>query len=326
MFNKKIIFIIIVCISFLNFTSCFVTTKAVDTVSTGLSGMNRKGIPQKKSKKSDNPGAMFAITSDSDITLIADFFPTALKMYEILQTQNPDHLGLMSMTGSLNIMYANAFVQTPADLLGIDEFAKQNEEYIRAKSHYLKGKNFCLNSLDGRHKGFKNLLESAEDIKISEAINMLDKYDVTTAYYMGAGWLGAFSLDPLSPELLGNLSAPVQVLEKVIELKPDYTDVWEVLARFYAAAPESFGGSIEKAMEYSDKALELSGGKTPNPYIIKAECFCIPNGDEEGFIENLNKALSIDPDENPETRLTVTISQKKARKLLSSKGDYFLEW
>lgn len=326
-FFRKMCFCTVI-FSVLSLSSCFVTTKAIDAVSTGLAGSNRKGIPQtkKKAKQPDNGGAMFAITSDTDITLISDFFPTALKMYEIIQNQNPGHLGLMSMTGSLNVMYANAFVQSPADLLDIDQFEKQNEEYIRAKSHYLKGRDFCLDSLNGRHKNFKEFLYSGDEEKISKAVSMIDKYDVTTAYWLGAGWLGAFSLDPLSPDLLGNLSAPVAVLEKVLELKPDYSDVWEVLARFYAAAPESFGGSIEKAVEYCDKAMELTEGKTPNPYIIKAECFCIPEGDEEGFVSNLKKAIAINPDENPSTRLTVTISQQKAKKLLASKSDYFLEW
>ncbi|MCQ2597458.1 MAG: TRAP transporter TatT component family protein [Treponema sp.] len=325
---KKIL-ILLTFLSAFSFTSCFVTTKAIDAVSTSLSGADKKGIPQKKNnKKSDNPGAMYAITSDSDITLISDFFPTALKMYEIVQSQNPNHLGLKSMTGSLNVMYANAFVQSPADLLPIEEFDKQNDEYIRAKAHYLKGRDFCMDALDGRHKGFKDLIESAKDENVEKAVSMLDKNDVATAYWMGAGWLGAFSLDPLDAELLGNLSAPVLVLEKANEIDPEYSEgaILEVLARFYASAPESFGGSMERAMELCDKALELSEGKTPNPYIIRAECFCIPTGDEEGFIENLNKALEINPDDNPASRLTTTISQKKAKKLLESKGDYFLEW
>lgn len=323
---KKFVFYLTVIFSLLSM-SC-ASNKIVNALSTGLAGANEKGIPnkQKKAKKNAKPDAMFAITSDSDITLVGDFFPTALKMYEILQSQNPEHLGLMSQTGALNVMYANAFVQSQAELLPIDQFDKQNEEFIRAEYHYLKGRDLCLKALDGRHKGFKNLIESADENQISKAVDMLDKNDVTTAYWLGAGWLGAFSLDPLNPELLGNLSAPVSVLEKVLSLKNDYVDVYEVLARFYAAAPEGFGGNMEKGMEYCEIAMKLTGGTTPNPYIIKAECFCIPTGDEEGFVNNLCKALKINPDDNPSTRLTTTISQKKAKKLLDSKGDYFLEW
>lgn len=304
------------------------SNKIVDTLSTGLAGANEKGIPnkQKKSKKNSKPDAMFAITSDTDITLVGDFFPTALKMYEILQSQNPEHLGLMMQTGSLNIIYANAFVQSPAELLTIEEFEKQNDEFIRAEYHYLKGRDLCLNALNGRHKGFKELLESCDENQISKAVDMLDKNDVTAAYWMGAGWLGAFSLDPLNPDLLGNLSAPVAVLEKAVSLKNDYVDVYEVLARFYAAAPGDFGGDMDKAIEYCNKALALTDGLTPNPYIILAETICVPMGDEEGFVSNLNKALQINPDDNPSTRLTTTISQKKAKKLLDSKGDFFLEW
>lgn len=320
-----ILFFISLCFSF---TSCFITTKAIDVVSTSLSGANKKGIPQKKNTKKKTPDAMFAITSDSDITLIGDFFPTALKLYEIVQSQNPDHLGLLSMTGSLNVMYANAFIQSPADNMDIEDFTKQNEEYVRAMSHYLKGRDMCLKALDGRHKGFAELINSADEDKITAACLMLDLNDVATAYWTGAGWLAAFSLDPLNPDLLGNLTAPLAILEKANELNPSYNNgaIWEVLARFYASAPEAFGGNMDRALEACDKALEISEGKTPGPYIIKAECFCIPSGDEEGFVENLTKAIEINTDDYPESRLQTTISQKRAQKLLDSKGDYFLVW
>lgn len=322
----RILFLVTACFLL---SSCFVTTAAIDAVSTSLSGSNKKGIPnKKKNAKNETPGAMFAITSDTDVTLIGDFFPTALKMYEIMQTQNPKHLGLMSMTGSLNVMYANAFVQSPAELLGVENFAQQNSEYIRAESHYLKGRDMCLKALDGRHPGFLDLINSADEDKIEAACLMLDKNDIATAYWAGAGWLGAFSLDPLNPDLLGNLSAPVAILEKANEINPEYNKgaVWEILARFYSAAPEAFGGSLERAVTCYEKALECSEGKTPGPYIIYAECFCIPSGDEAGFVESLNKALEINPDDDPESRLTTTISQKKAKKLLDSKGDWFLDW
>lgn len=325
---KKFSLLFIIMVPFL-FSSCFVTTAALNAVSTGLSESNQKGIQKKQPKKKNkNPGAMFAITSDSDITLIGDFFPTALKMYEIIQSQNPNHLGLKSMTGSLNIMYANAFVQSPADLLSVDQFEKQNDEYIRAESHYIKGRDLCLEALEGRHKGITELINSGDEENIQKACSKLDKNDVSTTYWYGAGYLAAFSLDPLNPDLIGNLSAPVALLEKANTLDPAYNNgaILEVLARFYAAAPEAFGGNMEKAVLYCDKVIEMTGGKTPGPYVIQAECFCIPTGDEEGFIQALNNALSINPDDNPETRLTTTITQKKARKLLNQKGDYFLEW
>lgn len=322
---RRFIFSIFILFLSIFISSCFVTTAALNVVSSSLSGSDKKGVPKKQ--KTENT-AMLALTGETDVTLVGDFFPTALKLYEIIQTQNPNHLGLMSMTGSLNIMYANAFVQSPASLLSLRDFEKQNKEYDRAKLHYLRGRDFCIDALDGRHKGFKDLIDSNEQEKIDKAISMLDKNDVATAYWAGAGYLGAFSLDPLNADLLMRLSIPVAILERAAFLDPDYSygAIWEILAQFYKSAPGEFGGDEKRALDCYEEALRASEGKTPGPYIIYAQSFCIIDGDEEGFVDALNKALAINPDDNPSTRLMTTINQEKARYLLKNKGDYFLQW
>ena len=72
--------------------------------------------------------------------------------------------------------------------------------------------------------------------------------------------------------------------------------------------------------------MRVSGGKTPGPYVTYATAVCIPQGDEQGFDEALDKALAIDPDDVPATRLMTTIAQNKARYLKAHKGDYFVQW
>ncbi len=322
---KKLFAIFLILTPAFFLSSCFVTTAALNSVSTSLSGSDKKGVPRKADSANN---AMIALTGETDVTVVADFFPTALKLYEIMLTQNPRHIGLKGMTGALNVMYANAFVQSPADLLPVDEFDRQLEEYGRAKLHYLRGRDLCMDALDARHKNFKSLIQSADERKIAEAVSLLDKNDVAAAYWLGAGWLGAFSLDPINAEMLGNLGAPVAILEKAAALDPDYSDgaIWEILAMFYKSAPPDFGGDAERALFCYGEALRASGGAAAGTYVLYAETFCIPDGDEAGFTEALNKALSISPDDNPSARLMTTISQKKARHLLNSKGDYFLEW
>lgn len=308
-----------------SFTSCL-TTIALNSVSTSLSGSDKKGKTVKPKKNATSP--MIAMTGETDITLVSDFFPTVLKMYEIMQTMNPNHLGLATMTGSLNVMYANAFVQTPADALGVAEVEKQFEEYDRAKLHYIRGRDLCLKNLDGRHKGFKDLLFSGDEEKIKAAVAMMDKDDVDSGYWFAAGHLGAFSLDLMNPDFTGNLGCVVAVAERALSFNPSFNNgsIYELLGMFYCVAPPDFGGDYEKGVEYIQKAIESSKGELPGPYVTFAESVCIPSGDEAGFDEYIAKALAIDPDKNPENRLMTTISQKKANKLKSEKGNYFLAW
>lgn len=324
--KNRILFSTVFLLSLFSFTSCFVTTMAMSGVATSLSGSDKNGKLVKQKKDEISP--MVAITGENDVIVVSDFFPTVLKMYEILQVMNPKHLGLAAMTGSLNVMYGNAFVQTPADNLGISDVEKQFAEYDRAKEHYLRGINLCLFALDGRHKGFKDALMSGEPEKIDAAVSKLDKNDVFASYWFGAGWFAAFSLDIMNPDLNGNLYAPIAVMERGRALNPEFSDggFYDILGAFYCAAPSDFGGDYEKGVSYIEKAIEISGGKIPGPYVTYADSVCIPAGDEKGFDENIEKALKINPDDNKENRLMTIISQNKAKKLKNEKGNYFLEW
>lgn len=310
--------------SALTFVSC--KSLILNYASTALSGANKKGIPVKQKADSANP--LLAITGETDDKLVADFFPTILKMYELMQAANPKHAGLASMTGSLNVMYANAFVAAPAEDLPVENYDEQNAEYGRAKLHYLRGRDLCLSALDIRHEGFKNAVLSGDEKKLSDALLQTDKNDVASLYWAGAGWLGAFSLDPLDPDLLGALRSPRDMLEKAASLDADYGNgaVWDLLSAFYISAPSDFGGDAKRAVFCHKEAMRASGGKTPGPYVTYAESFCIPNADEKGFVSSLKKALAINPDKNENTRLMTIITQKKARKLLAKKDDYFLKW
>lgn len=317
--NKFLIFFVAVL-----FTLASCKSMVLNGVSTALSGANQKGITSKPNTSENNP--MLAITGETDITLISDFFPTILELYEIMYKTNPSHLGLAAMAGSLNVMYANVFIQWPASDLPLDQFDKQNDEYMRAKMHYLRGRNYCLRALEGRHPGFTKAVLGTDTDEMQKAVDTLDENDVNAAYWACAGWLGAFSVDLLDPDLLGCLSSPPAILEKAASLDPNYSDgaIWDLLCQFNISAV-GFGGDADRAMECYKKALEVSGGKSPGIYVTYAESFCVPN-DKAGFVDALNKALAINPDDNPSSRLMTTISQKKARNLLKKIDELFLSW
>ncbi len=56
-------------------------------------------------KKSD---PMLALTGENDPELVRDFFPTALKLYEIMHLQNPGHEGTPSSRPRQNNCRANS--------------------------------------------------------------------------------------------------------------------------------------------------------------------------------------------------------------------------
>lgn len=307
-------------------TAC--QTMMLDGVSTALSGASKGGVPKKHKESPRDP--MLAITGETDYALVGDFFPTILMAYELIFKANPEHAGLAAMVGSLNVMYANAFVQWPASTISVDKFDEQNAEYKRAKLHYLRGRDDCLVALEKRHKGFSAAVLGQDDNLRAAAISKLTKADVNAAYWACAGWLGAFSLDLLDPDLLGTITSPPAILEKAASLDPDYSGgaIWDLLANFYISAGEFSGvdNPAERAKQCYEEAVRASGGKSPGVYVTYAESFCVPAGDKDGFVDALNKALAIDPNAVPSTRLMTTISQVKAKRLLDNIKELFLDW
>ena len=122
-------------------------------------------FPAPKSGASGGIDAAAALTGEDDVKLVSEVFPTVLKTYEILHLSNPQHRGLAVMSGSLYIMYANAFVQTPADYIPETQFQKKNLEYLRAKKFYLRGADYVMQSLDGAYKGFAEAMAHYTDDK-----------------------------------------------------------------------------------------------------------------------------------------------------------------
>ena len=283
-------------------------------------------FPASKPDASGGIDAAAALTGEDDITLVAEVFPTVLKTYEILHRSNPKHRGLAVMSGSLYIMYANAFVQTPADYIPETQFQRKNLEYLRAKKFYLRGAGYVMESLNGAYKGFAEAMAQYTEDTGAAFLMRCRTADVESLYWAACGILGAFSLDPMDTDTFSAVPGAVAMLERAAELDLAFNDgaIWETLAAFYAAAPDSLGGGMEKADAAYRKALELSSGQRPSVYILYAQSFCVPTQDSVGFDEALENALAIDPDTQPNNKLTIALSQEKARWLQNMKGDYFL--
>lgn len=296
-----------------------------NNIYTSLAGADAKGRV-KAVKSSDS--MMSVLTGEQDTILMADFFPTALKFYEILLAQNPNHQGMAIRTGSLYVMYANAFVQIPSEFLPLEDLELQVSETKRAKLHYLRGRDYIFSALDRKYPSFSTIMKKGYSDEAQNLITKLTEHDVEAIYWLCAGWLGAFSVDYLDTNILQSILAPVQLLEWLCRTNPSYAQgaAWDLLAAFYAAAPAEFGGNKERALFCSDESIRLSQGLLPGPFVTRTTAFCIPDQDINCFRENLNKALAINPNDSPENRLATVLTQKKAQWLLDHIDDFFIIW
>ncbi|MDR3341346.1 MAG: TRAP transporter TatT component family protein [Treponema sp.] len=269
-------------------------------------------------------GSSEVFTGDPDPELVGDAIPFAIKMYEALLSQQPDHQGLILTTGSLFIMYANAFVQGPAQILPVSRYDEREQAFARAKKLYLRGADILYGGLDKKYPGFSSAYRSGnQDTYLAK----MKKADVPSLYWITAGVLSAFSLNPFDLELGVRLPEITALIHRAYELDPDFNNgaIDDFYVLFYASLPETLGGDKSKVGTHFKRAVEKSKGRTASPYVSYAEAVCIPAQDYDTFKTYLEKALALEVNADPANRLVNILSQRKAQYLLDTASRYFLD-
>lgn len=306
--NKTLSYLIMIFLSLTVMNSCSLKKMAMNKVADMLA----------------SPGSGTVFTGDNDPELVGDALPFTIKMYESLMVSMPWHLGLKLQTGSLYIMYANAFIQAPADMLAQEEIERQKYLFNRAKNLYLRGRDILLKALDHKYPGFLNRLDKKE---YDRALAPMKKADVPLLYWAAAGWLGAFAIDPFDMKVGITVPGAAALMDRVLQLDPGFDGgaVHDFYTLYYGAMPDYMGGDFNKARDHFKKAIAASAGKITSPYLSLATTVAVKEQNLEEFEELLNKVLAVAPDADLSNRLLNTINRRKAEWLLKHAEDFFLQ-
>lgn len=294
-------------------------------------------------------GSVF--TSDDDPEFIADALPFTLKVFESLLYSDPKNIDLIEATAGGFISYANVFLQAPAELLEYEKIEEKERLLIRAASMYRRGGRYASQGLELLSPGFEESFEMGD---WQVAFENLKVDAVPFLYWKAAAILGEFSVDSFNPGLMVNIPDSVALIVRALELEEDYnqgalhdllisvfgnlpvsliysttdsTDsysVKEVLDEYYSAHGKTYAqmSITDQALFHMEESLRFSNGMKVSPYVSSSSIF-IKNQDIERYKSNLNKAIEIDVNLDPENRLVNIISQRKAHWLLDHIEDYF---
>ncbi len=285
-------------------TGCSVRRYAINKVGDALSGS----------------GATFA--SDDDPDLIRAAVPFSLKLLETLLAETPEHRGLLTAAASGFTQYAFAFVQEDADELEAKDLAGAEALRARARRLYLRAQGYGLRGLDAKHPGFRNALLASPRTAVSAAT----KADVPLLYWTGTSWAAAISLSKDNPELIGQVPAMEALMDRALELDEAYGNgaIHNFLITYEMNRQGASGDRTARARKHFDRAMALSKGQEAGPLVSLAEAVSVQKQDLKEFESLLGRALAINPDAAPETRLLNLIMQRRARWLLSRKAELFL--
>lgn len=266
-------------------------------------------------------GAVF--TGDDDPELVAAALPFGIKFYESLLASLPEHDGLRLRTGSLYVMYANAFIQTPADMTPRSEVEAREALLTRAKKLYLRGRDILLVVLERKNPRLRSELKAR---RYDKALAPFGRRDVDFLYWAAAGWVAAYSVDPFDMSIGLSLPEAAALMNRVLELEPGYSGgaVHNFYILYYGSLPESLGGDEAKAREHFRKAEKLCAGSDTSYLLSLATSVSVKRQDREEFISLLKRALDFDVDRAPQNRLVNILNKRKAAWLLEHVDDFFL--
>jgi predicted anti-sigma-YlaC factor YlaD len=265
-------------------------------------------------------GATYA--SDDDPELVKAAAPFGLKLTESLLAENPRHLGLLTSAASGFTQYAYAFVQEEADEVEPHDFAAAEAMRARARRLYLRAQGYGLRGLEVKHPGFGKALLANPKATVRTAT----KPDVPLLYWTAAAWASAISLSKDNPELVGQIPAMEALMDRALELDESYGhgSIHTFMITYEMSRSGAAGDPAARARKHFDRALVLANGTDASPLVALAEAVAVQKQDVKEFESLLHRALAVNPDANPDTRLLNTVMQRRARWLLSRQSELFL--
>ncbi|MGA2547568.1 MAG: TRAP transporter TatT component family protein [Rectinemataceae bacterium] len=261
------------------------------------------------------------LASEEDPEIAAAALPTFIMASEALLEADPKNQDKAVTTASLYVMYANAFVQGPASALPDERFEEKQAANDRAGALYRRAFRILSAALDRRSPG---IVEAAVNGKAD--LSLMRKAEVPLLYWSAVSVLSGFGLNPLDFKSAHYLGAAPLFLARAAELDPGWNGgaIYGIYLSYYAGMPSYLGGDPAKAEDAYKKALRYSKGGTASLFVSYASSICVPKEDYAGFKAALEKALAIDPNAAPESRLETVIAQKNARRLLAEADKYFI--
>jgi len=265
-------------------------------------------------------GTTFASEPDPDLARAAT--PFSLKLVDGLLVENPRHQGLLCAAASGFTEYAFAFVQQDADELEARDLGAAEALRTRAWRLYLRGRDYGLRGLEVSHPGFTNALMANP----RTAVRAATKADVPLLYWTASAWGAAISLLKDHAELVAQIPVMEALMDRALELDESYHEgaIHTFLVTYEMSRRGASGNAAARARSHFERAMALSGGTEAAPLVALAEAVAVKEQNLKEFESLLNRALAINADAKPESRLGNLIMQRRARWLLSRKAELFL--
>jgi len=246
-----------------------------------------------------------AMLNQSDPEIVRAGAPAYLLLIDSLIEDAPDNPKLLFAGARLYDAYGGGLVTDPRRRKGLAE---------KAMDYASRG--ICVG------RPVLCAARSKPHGQFVEALEPLGKSDLEGLYVFGTSWLGWIQANRDDWGAVAQLSKAEAVLQKVVDLQPDYQRgrAQLYLGVIRSLVPPALGGRPEIGRQHFEKALEYSGGKDLIIQVEYARRYARLVFDQELHDRLLHQVIAADP-VAPGLTLSNVIAQQQARKLLAE--DYF---
>jgi predicted anti-sigma-YlaC factor YlaD len=264
-----------------------------------------------------------AFAEESDLKFAGEAVPFSLKLIESLLQEQPDNQDLLLAAASGFTQYSYVWVQQPADFIEEEDFAAAQAERERARAFYLRAHGYARRALEERHPQFAATFSRNPEAGAA----LFDEEDVPLLYWAATSLGAAVSLSKTDPDMIARQPEIEAYLDRASALAPDWDNgaLHELHIAYETARPGAGAEGLQRAREHFARAIALQDGRRASPFVSLAESVSVQEQNRAEFVALLERALAIDPDDWPPSRLGNVAMQTRARWLLGRVDELFLE-
>jgi predicted anti-sigma-YlaC factor YlaD len=251
--------------------------------------------------------------TDDDLTLVGDALPFGLKLTESLLAQSPNHRGLLLTASRGFVLYSYAYVDYEASIAADADLDRARVLRGRARGLYLRAFQYGIRGLERSYPGLEAELLTDPRAAV-RAIKQKGRTEDLAFMYWTAASLGlAISVSPGDAALLARLPEVAALLDRAMEID----EAWQAgaLHEFKVVLAGATPGAPNVALvrKHYDRAVELSRGKSASVHLAYAEAVSVRLQNAAEFKELVQRALDVNPEDDPVNRLVNLLAHRRAR-------------
>ncbi len=264
---------------------------------------------------------MVAVESEQDLDFAEEAIPSLIKTLEVLRYGDEGDRVTLTLLAKAYGTFTFGFVEER--LLGLPEGSTEyQDEFQRAELFYRRGRDYGIAALmnDG---GMKRSWK-APFPEFKKAVDGLGKKYAPALFWTAFNWANWMNLNRDDPQAVVGLPKVQAMVERVIELDPDfyYGSAHALRGVMAVSRPKMLGGDPELADRELREAMRISPDYLMTK-VLYAQYYARQTNDAALFRSSLGEVIAADPAALEDQMLANKLAKRRAEILLKKEKQLF---